>query len=148
VATNSDAEDRPVADQSGKSGAAREEFREGAGKAGPSSSTDSRGLEGSILEEDKDSTGASSQRTSASAKSTGAGSEAAEGMHATEGRSQADKSALTNRATGREGSGESDRNASEPMDRTKEHKGSYGGEGGSPRTSSDQRESHGKGGGS
>ena len=32
------------------------------------------------------------------------------------------------------------------MDRTREHKGSYGGEGGAPRTSSDQRESHGEGG--
>ena len=52
----------------------------------------------------------------------------------------------TNRATGREGSGERERTASEPMDRTKEHKGSYGGEGGEPRTSSDQRESHGTGG--
>ena len=131
-----------MADQSGKSGAAREEFQEGSstkGKGGPSSSTDSRGLEGSIHEED-------AGRTSAGGTSTGAGAEAAEGMHATEGRSQHDKSALTNKATGREGSGESERTASEPIDRTKEHKGSYGGEGGSPRTSSDQRESHGKGG--
>jgi hypothetical protein len=84
-------------------------------------------------------------RTSASSKSTGAGAEAAEGLHATDGRSPHDKSAVTGKATGREGSGESERNASEPMDRTKEHKGSYGGEGGAPRTSSDQRESHGKG---
>lgn len=130
-----------MADQSGKSGAAPEEFQEGRtakGKAGPSSNTDDRGLDGSILEDD---TG----RTSASSKSTGAGAEAAEGLHATDGRSPHDKSAVTNRATGREGSGESERTASEPMDRTKEHKGSYGGEGGSPRTSSDQRESHGKG---
>jgi hypothetical protein len=67
-------------------------------------------------------------------------------MHATDGRSPHDKSGVTNRATGREGSGERERTASEPMDRTKEHKGSYGGEGGEPRTSSDQRESHGKGG--
>ena len=87
-------------------------------------------------------------RTSASSKSTGAGAEAAEGIHATDGRSPHDKSAVTNRGTGREGSGESERTASEPMDRTKEHKGSYGGEGGSPRTSSDQRESNGKGGNS
>jgi hypothetical protein len=131
-----------VANQSG--GAGREEFQEGAktkGKYGPSTGTDPVGEEGSILEDDTD-------RTSASGKSTGAGAEAAEGMHATEGRSQHDKSALTNKATGREGSGESERNASEPMDRTKEHKGSYGGEGGSPRTSSNERESHGKGGNS
>ena len=131
-----------MADQSGKSGAPREEFQEGKGSArnaGPSSNTDDRGLEGSILEDD-------AGRTSAGGKSTGAGSEAAEGMHATDGRSPHDKSAVTNRATGREGSGEEERTGSEPMDRTKEHKGSYGGEGGSPRTSSDQRESHGKGG--
>ena len=131
-----------MANQSGKGGAGREEFREGSGKssAGPSSNTDDRGLEGSILEGDSD------RKTSSGSKSTGAGAEASEGMHATDGRSQHDKSALTNKATGREGSGEQDRNASEPLDRTKEHKGSYGGEGGSPRTSSDQRESHGKGG--
>ena len=127
-----------MANQGGKSGAPREEFNEGANK-GPSSRTDDRGLEGSVLEGD-------AGRTSAGGKSTGAGAEAAEGMHATEGRSQHDKSALTNKATGRSGSGEEERNASEPMDRTKEHKGSYGGEGGTPRTSSDQRESHGKGG--
>ena len=127
-----------MADQGGKGGAAREEFNEGAGN-GPSSRTDDRGLEGSILEGDEG-------RTSAGGKSTGAGAEAAEGMHATEGRSQHDKSALTNKATGRSGSGDEERNASEPVDRTKEHKGSYGGEGGVPRTSSDQRESHGQGG--
>jgi hypothetical protein len=124
-----------VADQSGKRGAQREEFAEGAAK--PSSHTDDRGLEGSILEEDEG-------RTSAGSASTGAGSEAAEGMHAADGRDEEDKSALTSRTTGRAGSGEEERTASEPMDRHKEHKGSYGGEGGSPRTSSDQRESHGK----
>ena len=130
-----------MANQSGKSGAGREEFQEGKGvkgNVGPSTGTDPRGEEGSIMDDE-------AGRSSGS-KSTGAGAEAAEGMHATDGRSQKDKSALNNKATGREGSGEQDRNASEPMDRTKEHKGSYGGEGGSPRTSSDQRESHGKGG--
>jgi hypothetical protein len=132
-----------VADQSGKGGASREEFREGGSTgrtSGPSSNTDERGLEGSILEGDDEG------RTSASSKSTGAGAEAAEGMHATEGRSQGDKSGVTNKATGRAGSGETERTGSEPLDRTKEHKGSYGGEGGTPRTSSDQRESHPKGG--
>ena len=128
-----------MADQGGKGGAAREEFNEGSTKStkGPSSQTDDRGLEGSVLEDD------ASGRTSGGRKSTGAGAEAAEGMHATEGQSQHDKSALTNKATGRAGTGDKERTASEPMDRTKEHKGSYGGEGGAPRTSSDQRESHG-----
>ena len=128
-----------MANQSGKGGGASgEEFREGSGR-GPSSRTDDRGLEGSILAGDEG-------RTTAGSRSTGAGAEAAEGMHATEDRSQHDKSALTSKATGREGSGEEDRKASEPMDRHREHKGSYGGEGGVPRTSSDQRESHGQGG--
>ena len=127
-----------MANQSGKGGAEREEFREGAGakgSTGPSTRTDPEGLEGSILEGDEG-------RSSAGSKSTGAGAEAAEGMHATDGRGHGDKSALTNKATGRAGSGEIERTGSEPLDRTKEHKGSYGGEGGDPRTSSDQRERH------
>jgi len=128
-----------MANQSEKGGAASEEFREGSSK-GPSSQTDDRGLEGSVLEGDQGSKAAGS-------KSTGAGAEAAEGMHATKGRSEHDKSALTSKTTGREGSAEEDRKASEPMDRNREHKGSYGGEGGEPRTSSDQRESPGRGGG-
>ena len=128
-----------MANQGGKGGAPREEFNEGSSK-GPSSQTDDRGLEGSILDDDKET------RTSAGKTSTGAGAEAAEGMHASEGRNQHDKSALTDKATGRSGSGDQERNASEPMDRTKEHKGSYGGEGGAPRTSSNERESHDQGG--
>jgi hypothetical protein len=63
-------------------------------------------------------------------------------MHATDGRDQQDKSALTNRTTGVGASGLRERAGSEPLDREKEHKGSYGGEGGDPRTSSDQREKH------
>ena len=131
-----------MANQSGKGGAAREEFTEGKGakgNVGPSTGTDARGEEGSIMDDEV-------RQSSGGATSTGAGAEAAEGMHATGGRNQKDKSSLNTKTTGREGSGETDRNASEPMDRTKEHKGSYGGEGGTPRSSSDQRESHGKGG--
>lgn len=63
-------------------------------------------------------------------RSTGAGAEAAEGVHDT-------KDAR--------GANDADRSGSEPLEgRTKEHKPSYGGEGGSPRTSSDQRERHGE----
>ena len=125
-----------MANQSGKGGAAREEFNEASAK-GPSSQTDDRGLEGSILEDDDN-------RTTGGSLSTGAGAEATEGMHASEGgQSQHEKTALKQKATGREGSGEEERKGSEPMERNQEHKGSYGGEGGSPRTSSDQRESHG-----
>ena len=36
--------------------------------------------------------------------------------------------------------GEEGRAGSEPLEREREHKGSYGGEGGAPRTSSDTRE--------
>ena len=128
-----------MANQGGTGGAPREEFKERE-DIRPSTGTDPVGEEGSILEGDE------GNRTSASGKSTGAGAEAAEGMHATGGRNQHDKTALTDKSTGRSGSGDEERIASEPMDRTKEHKGSYGGEGGSPRTSSDQRESHGQGG--
>ena len=131
-----------MASQSGKSGAGREEFNESQGakgSSGPSTRTDPEGLEGSILEGDEG-------RSSAGSKSTGAGAEAAEGMHATDGRGHGDKTALANKATGRAGSCEVDRTGSEPLDRTKEHKGSYGGEGGDPRTSSDQRERHGNSG--
>ena len=128
-----------MANQGGQSGAPREEFREGLTK-GPSSRTDDRGLEGSIMEDEDKASGPGG-------KATGAGAEASEGMHATGGQSQHDKTALDSKITGREGSGEEERKGSEPMDRNKEHKGSYGGEGGSPRSSSDQRESHGRGGG-
>ena len=59
-------------------------------------------------------------------RSTGAGAEAAEGMHDT-------KDAR--------GANDASRAGSEPLEgRTQEHKPSYGGEGGAPRTSSDQRE--------
>ena len=59
-------------------------------------------------------------------RSTGAGAEAAEGVHDS-------KDA--------KGANDANRAGSEPLtDRTREHKPSYGGEGGSPRTSSDQRE--------
>ena len=128
-----------MANQGGMGGAPREEFKEGSAK-GPSSSTSESGLEGSILEDDD-------KRTTAGSKSTGAGAEASEGMHAADGgQSPHDKTALTGKGTGREGASEPDRKGSEPMDRNQEHKGSYGGEGGAPRNSSDQRESHGRGG--
>ena len=59
-------------------------------------------------------------------RSTGAGAEAAEGVHDT-------KDAR--------GANDESRSGSEPLEgRTREHKPSYGGEGGAPRTSSDQRE--------
>ena len=110
-------------------GRARENF------AGPSSAPDDEGLEGSILSDEGE-----TRRGTESAR-TGAGSEAAEGMHAVGGRDQTEKSAVEN-AADRQGDGdEGARSGSEPLEgRKTEHRGSYGGEGGEPRVSSDQRE--------
>ena len=133
--------------------------------AAPSTGTDSRGEEGSILDgaethrgtdeeaSRQGSSGASTQgsrqeasgrqqQPSSGNRSTGAGSEAAEGMHAAGGRSQGDQSAVEGKETGRSERAGEDRSGSEPMtaSRSTEHKGSYGGEGGAPRTSSNERE--------
>lgn len=89
-----------------------------------------------------------SQRKASSAKSsqkvsgTGMGSEAAEGLHAVGGRSQSSPSSVASRETGRSKSDSGiDRSGSEPLSRQQQtYKGSYGGEGGKPRSSSDQRE--------
>ena len=83
-----------------------------------------------------------SGKTSQKVSGTGMGSEAAEGLHAVGGRPQTSPSSAASRETGRSSSDESvNRAGSEPLGRQQQtHKGSYGGEGGSPRTSSDQRE--------
>lgn len=61
-------------------------------------------------------------------KSTGAGAEAAEGMHSAKGRSQQQKSGVD------ETTSDSDNPGSEPLRHRKSNpKGSYGGEGGKPR---------------
>jgi hypothetical protein len=73
--------------------------------------------------------------------STGAGSEATEGLHAVGGRDEESRTSLDDRATGRTGDGERDRSASEPLTgRTREHQSGYGGAGGEPRESSNERE--------
>jgi hypothetical protein len=75
--------------------------------------------------------------------SLGAGSEATAGVHAdqpaTDGANAAGTDG-TDAVTGRGAEGSADRAGSEPLGREREHKPSYGGEGGKPRTSSDQRE--------
>jgi hypothetical protein len=70
--------------------------------------------------------------------SLGAGAEAAAGVHAT----QPGQTGEDDAATGRGTEGGAERAGSEPLtrDRAREHKPSYGGEGGEPRTSSDTRE--------
>jgi len=62
----------------------------------------------------------------------GAGAEAAAGLHGAKG-------APADAPQGERVAG-TDRRGSEPLDRDREHKGGYGGEGGAPRTSSDDRE--------
>ena len=77
----------------------------------------------------------------ASTGSTGAGAEAAEGELAAQqgGRDERLKSSLEGREAASTNTSEG-RSGSEPLTRTFEHKGGYGGEGGEPRTSSDTRE--------
>lgn len=70
---------------------------------------------------------------------TGMGGEAAEGIHdaGAGDRSQGDTSGV---AADRADEGTKGRAGSEPVERTKEHRSGYGGSGGRPVTSSDQRE--------
>ena len=74
---------------------------------------------------------------------TGAGSEAAEGIHGAKGdRSEAATSGVgEDRAAGERKKGKL---GSEPLDKTRstEHRSGYGGSGGAPVTSSDKREDH------
>ena len=74
---------------------------------------------------------------------TGAGSEAAEGIHGAKG--DRDEAAETSVGTGRPaGARKTGKPGSEPLDqsRTTEHRSGYGGSGGAPVTSSDKREDH------
>ena len=93
--------------------------------AGPSTNTSEHDLEGSILD------GADTRRGTENS-STGAGAEGAKGI----------EDANDQRGTlDREQREQAGMRGSEPLtDRGNEHKPSYGGEGGAPRTSSDQRE--------
>jgi hypothetical protein len=87
-------------------------------------------------------TGDTSRRNQ-SQGATGAGSEAAEGIHSADGdRDPSEQSALESQPTGRDTGGSRQRSGSEPLvDRETEHRSGYGGSGGQPVTSSDQRES-------
>ena len=71
-------------------------------------------------------------------RTTGAGSEAAEGIHgASTDRDPSDRSSVESTETGSDG----DQSGSEPLtDRSNEHRSGYGGSGGKPVRSSDQRE--------
>jgi hypothetical protein len=76
-------------------------------------------------------------RRKQSSGATGAGSEAAEGIHAADGgRDPADTSSVEDRPTG----ADDERAGSEPLvDREIEHRSGYGGSGGKPVRSSDKR---------
>ena len=105
--------------------------------AAPASATGTpSGEEGSILE------GESSRRgvPASDRANTGAGAEAAEGMHSTKGREPEDRSGVEH-AHGEPGRGEgAGLSGSEPLrHRETEHKSGYGGEKAEPKTSSDQR---------
>ena len=75
---------------------------------------------------------------------TGAGSEAAEGVHAAQGeRDEEQRTSVESAGTGLSsgGGGETGLSGSEPLcGRTQEHQSGYGGQGGLPKTSSDERE--------
>ena len=86
-------------------------------------------------------------RRNDSSDATGAGAEAAEGIHSADGdRDPSERSALESEPTGRGGSPRNassgqERSGSEPLvDRETEHRSGYGGSGGKPVRSSDQRE--------
>ena len=106
-------------------------------EASPSSNTSvPDGEEGSILE------GEPSRRgmTASDWGDTGAGAEAAEGIHSTKGNEPAKRSAVEH-AHGEPGRGEgAGLSGSEPLrHRETEHKSGYGGEKAEPRSSSDKR---------
>lgn len=71
---------------------------------------------------------------------TGAGAEAAEGIHSVNMVGTHQRSALEHRTTGRTVREGAARSGSEPIRKTWIHESGYGGKGGSPRTSSDERE--------
>jgi hypothetical protein len=109
-----------------------DEMQDDSGASSPSQ----KGLEGSILDDDDESSrgrgstaSGGSRAHDASRSQTGAGGEAAEGLHSTGGREQRARSGME------EVQSSGDDPGSEPIrGRTHEHKGGYGGEKGEPRT--------------
>ena len=114
---------------------ARHEAAGGGSTEGASSRTTPEGLEGAIHETDAGNRGGQREE-----KSLGAGSEAARSTHARQGQDTSTGSGPDEKESGGSSRGGAERLGSEPLGRDREHKGSYGGEGGSPRTSSDTRE--------
>ena len=110
---------------------------------GPSSQPVKEGLEGAVFEGEQDAHGRDRVPRSASSTgrgATGAGAEAAEGTHGAQGnRASREESGVDESADSTRGG--ADRRGSEPLaDREDEHVSGYGGAGGQPKHSSDQRE--------
>jgi hypothetical protein len=116
---------------------------------GPSSQPVKEGLEGAVFEESGDArggvsksdAGAAASRGSQGGAPTGAGAEAAEGTHnAMRDRSPGENSGVDAAADQIERKDDSSRRGSEPLTgRDQEHVSGYGGAGGAPKKSSDQR---------
>jgi hypothetical protein len=106
-------------------------------RARPGTQPVDRGIEGSILDTSSDSSDQDDAKGS-----MGAGAEAAAGLHGAsrQSRPQARRTDVTNSATST-GQPQPGRPGSEPLEGTSQgHVSGYGGQGGEPRTSSDQRE--------
>ena len=103
---------------------------------GPSTGTDADALEGSIMEDE------SGGRADAGERASGAGAEAAQGMHAAADSNREDQRiGGRTTSTGQRQPGEAGWSGSEPLQGSGQpHTSGYGGQGGEPRTSSDQRE--------
>ena len=134
--------------------------RERRGRSGPSSQSVPEGLEGAVLEADERDQNQSGHRSEpergraeakkgrapSSGKRTGAGAEAAEGVHALgaqqEGDEQRSRSTPATDSANTSGSpSDMERAGSEPLHGTSEqHVSGYGGGGRGPRNSSDTRE--------
>lgn len=101
---------------------------------GPSSQTTGEGLEGSVLEGD-------TAKTDQQRRSTGAGAEAARSAHAFGSGKEGDEHDVEERSPEEENLPDADRPGSEPLRGThRQHVSGYGGSGGRPKRSSDQRE--------
>lgn len=104
---------------------------------GPSTEPVKEGLEGAIFEEG----GERRSEAGSGGGSTGAGAEAAEGTHNAMRPRAPGESSGVDAAADQLGDADSSRRGSEPLTgRTQEHVSGYGGAGGKPKTSSDQRE--------
>lgn len=115
----------------------------GTGRGGRSATrADGSSMEGDTLDHSQRAQSGMSQGGSSQSGSRGSGAEANRGVEGANVRGGTDEQGGSSRSGVNQGDrGQGDRAGSEPLTgRQNEHKGSYGGEGGEPRTSSDQRE--------